>query len=423
MKADPFQIGAMLKDEKRFVVPIYQRTYAWTKERQLEKLYDSIEAKARERLDGRESSFPHYMGAILLSPRGKFAFGKMPVFDVVDGQQRLTTYQIILAALRSLAMSLNNDRLADRISGFLLNVDNNMMANPKTEKYKIHNTKFDRKIFRDIIDLDIDTIRDRYSESFYKKGTIRSTAPLPLQAWYYFRSEAEEFILEDAGKNPAYRLQALSSALLEDFRVIIITLDEADDAQVIFETLNSGGEPLAAMDLVRNDVFHRAIRQGEDPDLLMENQWSSFEDPFWKQEIAQGRIKKPRIDFFLAHTLAAETNREVLMSELYARYKLFVLNKAFASVDKEVEALLCHAKTYKKLVFPEGNGPFPEFARQLNIFEVSTAFPLALIIANSNAEDDVKNTIYKLITSYIVRRAICGPWVPARTDPGVPAKS
>jgi uncharacterized protein with ParB-like and HNH nuclease domain len=59
----------------------------------------------------------------------------------------------------------------------------------------------------------------------------------------------------------AARLNALSAALLEDFQVIAITLDEHDDAQVIFETLNAGGKPLAAMDLVRNDVFHRARRR------------------------------------------------------------------------------------------------------------------------------------------------------------------
>jgi hypothetical protein len=408
MKADPFQIGAMLKDEKRFVVPIYQRTYAWTKERQLEKLYDSIEAKARERIDGRESSFPHYMGAILLSPRGKFTFGTMPVFDVVDGQQRLTTYQIMLAALRSLALDLNASSLADKLSTFLLNFDSNMMANPKTEKYKLHNTKFDRKLFRDIIDLGYEDLRELYSEAFFKKGTIRGNAPLPLQAWYYFRSEAESFINEPSTFSPIMRLQALSSALLEDFRVIIITLDETDDAQVIFETLNSGGEPLAAMDLVRNDVFHRAIRQGEDTDSLMENRWSTFEDTFWKQEITQGRLRKPRIDFFLAHTLAAETNREVLLSELYARYKSYVASRAFPSVDVEVNALLKHAKIYRKLADPIGDDPFAEFAKQLNAFDVTTAFPLALVIANSDADEDVKNNLYKLITSYIVRRALCG---------------
>src|SRR5438067_469516 len=72
----------------------------------------------------------------------------------------------------------------------------------------------------------------------------------------------------------ARRLLALSTALFEDFRLIVITLSKEDDAQVIFQTLNSGGEPLAAMDLVRNDVFHRASRRNEDVEKLMEERWS-----------------------------------------------------------------------------------------------------------------------------------------------------
>ena len=100
MKADPFQIGDVLKDARRFIVPIYQRTYAWSRKRQLDKDFDAIESKARERLAGAATSYPHYMGAILLSPRGRFTFGEIPVFDIVDGQQRLSTYQLFLAALR-----------------------------------------------------------------------------------------------------------------------------------------------------------------------------------------------------------------------------------------------------------------------------------------------------------------------------------
>ncbi len=120
MKADPFQIGDVLKDRRRFVVPIYQRTYAWTKGRQLERFFDSLRDKAEERLTGEHTAFPHYMGALLLSPRGKFAFGAIPVLDVVDGQQRLTTYLILLAALRDLAREHKAAIFAGQLGTFLL---------------------------------------------------------------------------------------------------------------------------------------------------------------------------------------------------------------------------------------------------------------------------------------------------------------
>jgi hypothetical protein len=409
MKADPFQVGDVLKDPKRFIVPIYQRTYAWTRERQLEKLLDSIEAKARERLSGASPAYPHYMGAVLLSPRGKFTFGSIPVFDVVDGQQRLTTYQIFIAALRDTARSIPDPALSEQLSPFLLNMDTRLMKEPKLERFKLHVSPYDRALFHDIVDLDRDALRKSYPGAFFKNGKIRdSEAPLPLRAWWYFREEADAFTHEDGAAERSSRLRALSAALLEDFRVIVITLDETDDAQVIFETLNSGGEPLAAMDLVRNDVFHRAIRRDEDVEALMEKRWSVFEDAFWKQEATQGRIKKPRIDFFLAHTLTAETGREVLLTELYARYKSFVRGRGFASVDAELDTLVGYAPIYRTLVAPAGTGALVDPARELNVFDVSTAYPLVFVIASSEVDDEEKARLYRLISSYVVRRALCG---------------
>lgn len=75
MKADPYQVGDVLRIGRRFVVPIYQRTYDWDVERQLSAFWSQIESKADERLAG-SIRFPHYMGALLVMPRGKYVFGE-----------------------------------------------------------------------------------------------------------------------------------------------------------------------------------------------------------------------------------------------------------------------------------------------------------------------------------------------------------
>jgi len=408
VKADPFQIGEVLKDPKRFIVPIYQRTYSWTKEKQLESFFTSIEDKARERLAGMQTSYPHYMGAVLLSPRGKYTFGSIPVLDVVDGQQRLTTYQLLLAALKDLALENKQEDLASQLAIYLLNAPTPRMKDVKTERYKLQATAYDRPLTRDLIDLSQAAVRAKYPSAFYKNGKLKDDAPRPLRAWWYFREASKAFIEEGDPSGTAGRLGALAAAVLEDFRVIVITLDDTDDAQVIFETLNSGGEPLAAMDLVRNDVFHRAIRQDEDPDHLMEEHWKVFETPFWKQEAVQGRVRKPRIDFFLAHTLAATTGKEVLLTELYARYKAYVAEQRFATVDEELHALIRYAPTYRTLVQPEGSGPLIATARQLSVFDVSTAYPLIFVIAEGAADDEIAARLYSLVSSYVVRRALSG---------------
>jgi hypothetical protein len=406
MKADPFQIGDVLKNPKRFVVPIYQRTYAWTIKPHLETFFDQIKAKAEERLNG-DGHFPHYMGAVLVIPRGAYSFGRMEVLDVVDGQQRLTTFQIFLAALRDLARELGQNQTADLLGSLLLNPEGPHL-HERIERYKLYPTAYDRNLYCDLVDLDWEGLRKKYPDAFYKNGKVFENAELPLRAWGFLRAEAEAFISTTDEESRAARLNVLSAALLENFQVIVITLDEHDDAQVIFETLNAGGAPLAAMDLVRNDVFHRAARAGENVEVLMESRWRAFEEPFWKEPAIRGRIKKPRIDFFLSDTLAAETGREILLTELYARYKSFVAERKFASVDSELETLLRHAPTYRKLVQPTGQSTLAEVGRELAVFDVTTAYPLVFVIQASNAPEEEKAALYQLIVSYVVRRMICG---------------
>src|SRR4029077_3710470 len=185
--------------------------------------------------------------------------------------------------------------------------------------------------------------------------------------------------MDETGSQQVLRLRALLQAMLQNMHVIVITLADTDDAQVIFETLNFGGEPLAAMDLVRNDVFHRAARNNENIEDLMDTGWAMFETPFWKEKATQGRITKPRMDFFLAHTLAAETGKETLLNELYAAYKRYSAARNYPSVETELQALRKYAPTYQSLVLAEP-GPMARLASVLDIFDMSTAYPLVLAV-------------------------------------------
>src|SRR6056297_3390449 len=103
MQADDHAVEEILAEGRRFMVPLYQRKYQWH-DTQLIPFWEDVEAKAIEVLEG-ESRFQHYMGALILSPIGEAAqIGVTPRVQVVDGQQRLTTFQLFLAALREVAL-------------------------------------------------------------------------------------------------------------------------------------------------------------------------------------------------------------------------------------------------------------------------------------------------------------------------------
>lgn len=409
MKADPFPIGTVLNGVKRFVVPIYQRAYSWTVSEELEPLWENLVTKAEERMASRRSAFPHYMGALIVIPEGEFSFGQIQTYNVVDGQQRLTTFQIALAAFSSLADELRSSAEAEAAAKgeATMSPYGRSAANIATHL----RAQFDREVFRSLIDLDLEKLREKFPAHFFQNGNLRvSSAPLPLRAWWYFRTEALEFMSRAGDRNAdrVKHLEALSASLLEDYRVIVITLDANDDAQVIFETLNSRGKPLAAMDLVRNDIFHRAAKRNEDVDQLMTRQWSVFEDQFWKDTQRQGRLKKQRMDFFLAHTLSAERGTEVVMTELYAEYRKFVKDRPFESVSAELAMLTRYAPTYRELVAPSGDSSLSKLAKRLAAFEVSTAFPAVFVVATSDVAAEEKAKLYEVISGFAIRRAICG---------------
>ena len=415
MDAKPLSIGKILSERQRFIVPIYQRTYAWNK-RELEPLFDQIEAKSEELLATGKVAFSHYMGALLLIPDADPVFGRIQAFNIVDGQQRLTTFHLCFAALREVAAEYGLGDVARQLSDLVLHSDSTPMRDPASERYKLEPTAYDRAMFRDLVNLDRRAIAKKFPEAFYKNGKIHPAAPEPLWAYWYFWTEAEQYITEGQAL-PARadydqdalrrRLVALSTVLFEHFRLIVITLAADDGTQVIFETLNSGGKPLAAMDLVRNDVFHRANRRNEDQAALLDQHWSVFEQPFWKQEQTQGRVKKPRIDFFLGHVLAAEQGKLVALGELFSEYKAFVSKQRFTDMAAELSALTAYAPTYRTLVEPMGHDGLARLSRRLNIFEVSTAYPLVLVIAASGASDEVKDRLFELVASYVIRRALC----------------
>ena len=207
------------------------------------------------------------------------------------------------------------------------------------EVYKVWPTQYDRELFIDIMTLDRKALRQKHSAYFYStRDKIYEYKWIPnlIGAYGYFFDRIkhavetdeldDEFSAvpeedDDDGAKPTteaqnrkdreIKLDMVWQALVEEFKVVEIILEEGDDAQVIFETLNERGEPLLAADLVRNNIFHRADAAGEKAEQLFATHWKPFEDPFWSLEEKQGRYKKPRIEFFLANFISGQIAGDV----------------------------------------------------------------------------------------------------------------
>ena len=208
------------------------------------------------------------------------------------------------------------------------------------------------------------------------------------------------------------RLEALLTALLGRMKLVVIILGEGDDAQVIFETLNSKGEPLLAMDLVRNNIFHRAEKEGASIDELYHELWDPFDNSWWRDPAPFARPRRPRIDHFLAHTLAAETGENISMRELYAEYRAFAVPKSrprFERVEDELRVLRHYAPLYETLEGrAEVDGTLTWLGSKFSAWQVTTAYPVAMQLMRNGVSGEERERIGRLIYSYIVRRTLGG---------------
>ncbi len=448
MKAGPVEIGVLLQKPQRYCVPIYQRHYVWNREKQWEPFWNDIRTKAVERMSGRERRFSHYMGAVVLEARGGFSARSVRSFQVVDGQQRLTTFQIFLAAARDYAKSIGLDTTAETISAYLINPSPHLMENPETEIFKVWPTQYDRELFLDIVNIGSRTaLRKKYSQYFYRKRDqiyAYSTTPNLLAGYGFFYDrikhsvetddlydefaeapeieeeedeEAEtERVQENSQPTPQgpdeipreIKLNTIWQSLVEEFKVVEIVLEEGDDAQVIFETLNERGEPLLAADLVRNNIFQRADARKENAEKLFAKHWKNFEDPFWSVMEKQGRYKKPRIEFFLSNFIAGQIAGEVNLSKLFSEYKAFLKSKKFDTVDAELQEIASYGEIYRDLIGRSGDTPLSRFSKRLLPWDVTTVFPLVMRLWQADTmEEDDKAQCLEMILSLIVRRAVC----------------
>lgn len=412
MDAHAVSLLAVFEKKARLEVPLFQRQYVWGLEIQWAPLWEDLSRKFQERLDAVAESAPHFLGAIVLDQR------QTPITEVekrliIDGQQRLTTIQIFLAALRDFSAREGFADIADECTGFILNKG---MMTSEIEQFKVWPTQVDRTQFSDVVLAGSRTEVER-RHPLTRKRYARQPDPRPrmVEAYLFFYDCLDEFFHGSNGEPPVKdavplhdRLRDCLLALKSSLKIVAIDLDRDDDAQVIFETLNVRGAPLLPADLLRNYVFLRAARRQEDQEKLYGEYWKDFDDDFWRTEIQQGRLLRPRSDLFMQHFLSSRRCIDVPSKHLFVEYKFWIEHDhPFATVREELESLARQRQDFRRLISPAVDDPLRPLSYFLAEFDVGTAHPFLLAVLNARPTDTDLLKISGLLQSYIVRRSVC----------------
>ncbi|MCK3775237.1 DUF262 domain-containing HNH endonuclease family protein [Ensifer sesbaniae] len=404
MKPYTRSIIELFDGKKRFLIPLYQRQYAWKAHPQLALLWEDIERSVARLMEDRRSLTPHFMGAIVIAQVK--TFGKeLQAFEIIDGQQRLTTFQLLLAALRDVA-GANGSHYEAELQKYLVN--DGIMSDPVKERYKLWPSLTDRLSFVRIIDPNVDA--DAFGPPLDDEGDVvrRSVA-----AHEFFKERIAAHVISEEGFDER-RFEILFEALREGLAIVSIELEGGDDPQTIFETLNSRGVDLTPGDLMRNFIFQRAKGMGQVDhslvvDTLYEKHWLPLDRTFWAQSASRGRQSRNRLDWMLTDHLSMHIGDLVSVETLFERYRRWLLNaRPFPSVAAELESISATAAIEKRLFDQSPTDPIGNFGRFADAFDVSTAMPLVIYLATDPSASAYIDRALAILISYILRRDICG---------------
>ena len=400
MQAQTLTPAAIFGHHIRYVVPLFQRPYVWNQQDQWAPLWTDVRAVAEQLLEapadyGGPKVAPHFLGAIVLdqplTPAGYIA-----VRHVIDGQQRLTTLQLLLDAAQWVAERHGAPMDAQALRVLVCNEP--AIAQQPHEVFKVWPTDRDQEAFRAAMDNEL-TVPPALASSSIASG----------HAFFVQQIEAWAEVTGDQDKAIA-RIRALTQTLRDFLKVVVIDLEPGDNAQVIFETLNHRGTPLLAADLMKNLVFQVALKQGLDVADLYQRRWRELDGDYWRQKISRGRQYVPRIDIFVNYWLIARLLREVQSDRIFVAFREHLLGDG-PDIESLLNDLARDARIYASLESLPQDSVVGRFRyRVIQAMDSAVVTPILLWLLRWSEEEmptAQRDKALNALESWLVRRAVC----------------
>lgn len=391
---------------KQYAIPSYQRNYVWTREDQWEPLWEDVRALATRSVTEGPDVRPHFLGTIITKQIGVRRF--VSRWWVVDGQQRLTTLQILLKAACAAFTKRGLVRFSGVLSDCLTNTE--AVAIEREDKYKIDPKNGDYRTFASIIDADESSAQISAGDS----GLAACFA-------YFFRAVGE-WLDAKPESDINDRARALSETIREKLRVVDIRLGESDNPHTIFEALNARGEPLTEWEKTKNYILSIAAGP-DDPDGDRTNQThlEAYDtEPYWNEIVSLQRFTGKRIDLFLFYfaqiELPARRRRvsgdsrmlPLRRDRLYREFR-YVGEHDYRQDKDALEGMLGRMKRYagiyKSIDKQEGFSPYAlEVMRRRHVLNLNSLVPVFMELVSKLGTDGELDKVLRILDSYLMRR-------------------
>lgn len=390
---------AIFMQPQRLLVPLFQRPYVWNEERQWEPLWRDLERIATHlQTYPDKPPQPHFLGAVVFQQE-LTKTSDLQQRTVIDGQQRLTTLQILLDAIHA-EISLAGVKVpAARLDPLIRNGE--AFCLNEEDGFKVWPTNRDRPAFNEVMaavpPIDYDAL-------VHKSSRL-------VKAHQFFTQRCREWL--EKGNDIQRQAEVIERTARDFLQIVVIDLAANENAQEIFETLNARGTQLTAADLIKNFVFQKLLESNADVEFAYSKYWQQFETAFWEQEVSAGRVKQPRSSVFLNHWLIAKTGEEVLAREVFSRFKAYAESRVDTPMSQLVQEIHKSAEIYRKFIVEAENidGPLDRislFAYRVKTLESEVVKPVLLTLLERKASipADEMELALDVLESWLARRML-----------------
>lgn len=355
-------IEYMEGSKKRFIIPVYQRNYDWKIEN-CKQLYDDLIQVIKN------NSKTHFFGSIVSVYEPS---GRNTEFLIIDGQQRLTTMSLLFLAMYNLLeekiIISEDESLKDQIyEDFLVD-----KYQPQEKRMKLKPIKNDQKAFSKLFNSKDDYIKDSNLTINY--------------SYFYERIQKQEITIDE-----------LFDAICR-LEIINITLNNEDNPQLIFESLNSTGLDLSEGDKIRNYILMGLPKQKQDE--YYEKYWNCIE-----------KCTKYDVSSFIRDYLSVKQLVIPSQKKVYINFKKYVEDSSLKIIEI-LEDLLSYAKRYNILLCGKTSSKeLNSCINRLNRLETTVTRPFFLEVLRLYDENQINlNEVaeaFSITESYLFRRTIC----------------
>lgn len=374
MKVTEQNVNSLFGNRVQYKIPLFQRHYVWDKEDQWQPLWNDI-------IDRFSQQGSHFTGTLVIQKETQSNDNeeiKNEIYEIIDGQQRLTTFQIILCALRDLAKEdVKYEGIEEDANRLILNKTRSQGGELR---YKLIPKDLDKEQFLELVDNDEDE----------SSGRVRD-------AYNFFKTKIYDYVQNDYDK-----MDILFDSIVNDFGFVQILLDSGDEPEKIFESLNARGKHLLQFDLLRNNLF---LRAHHDKDHLYKEYWDHFETPYWDPEEKLGTSS----EIFLQHFLMAKLGAERVKPEfnIYQRqYRRKLENTE--TIKNEFYELQKYSEIYQEMTDCKNGSVIGKRMKFYETFELTTLHPFVLFAkCEVRLSGDELNYVFDILESYTIRRMLC----------------